>query len=375
MRVCKFFLHSSLLLLLVCSVWCFQYTSSVLSTRQQRRRLNVHSHGRIKRKIEHVKVLYASLDDSDYNIRSESRQLVSFLSFIGAIETAYLTYTKLSGNAINQVLCSNPSSCSTVLSGPYSTIPYLNVPISAIGCVAYTMIFILALQPLLSPTKTNIDANTSTLLPLTAIMATFSIYFVLLLSFVIHESCSFCYLSALLSITMALVSIVGRLELKDATKAFTLTSTAAAISGISAAFLYYTTSTLYPEEIRTYQEIAAMEKEEKALKFPPRIKTESSQQSVALANKIVSSQINGKMYGAYWCSHCNNQKQQFGVEAAKIFPYIECDKEGANSQITLCKEKKVPGFPTWELQGKLFPGEKSLDELEKIVDGLIDIGR
>ena len=120
-----------------------------------------------------------------------------------------------------------------------------------------------------------------------------------------------------------------------------------------------------------YQELAAIEKREKMLNFPPRIRTDSTDQSIALAKKIVSSEIDGKLYGAYWCSHCNNQKQLFGMEAANIFPYIECDKNGANSQNALCREKKLKGYPTWELQGKLFPGEKSLDELEKIVDGMI----
>jgi len=26
----------------------------------------------------------------------------------------------------------------------------------------------------------------------------------------------------------------------------------------------------------------------------------------------------------------------------------------------------VPGFPTWEINGELFPGEKSLEDLAKI---------
>ena len=30
------------------------------------------------------------------------------------------------------------------------------------------------------------------------------------------------------------------------------------------------------------------------------------------------------------------------------------------------QEKKVPGFPTWEINGELFPGEKSLEDLAKI---------
>jgi hypothetical protein len=69
-------------------------------------------------------------------------------------------------------------------------------------------------------------------------------------------------------------------------------------------------------------------------------------------------------------SHCNNQKKTFGYEAYQFIPYIECDKEGFNSQYPTCKSKKVPGYPTWEISGKLYPGEKSVEELEKLLDGL-----
>ena len=51
-----------------------------------------------------------------------------------------------------------------------------------------------------------------------------------------------------------------------------------------------------------------------------------------------------------------------------MFPYIECDKEGFNEQYNVCKSKKIPGFPTWEIKGKFYPGEKSLAELENILD-------
>ena len=35
-----------------------------------------------------------------------------------------------------------------------------------------------------------------------------------------------------------------------------------------------------------------------------------------------------QMYGAFWCSHCNNQKQALGREVYDdhMFQYIECDK-------------------------------------------------
>ena len=58
-----------------------------------------------------------------------------------------------------------------------------------------------------------------------------------------------------------------------------------------------------------------------------------------------------------------------GFEAMQKIPYIECSKEGLNSQNGLCKERDVPGYPTWEINGQLFPGEQELDELEDIVKG------
>ena len=59
--------------------------------------------------------------------------------------------------------------------------------------------------------------------------------------------------------------------------------------------------------------------------------------------------------------------QELGFEATdKYLTYVECDKKGANSKRDFCKEKKVPGFPTWEINGELFPGEKSLEDLAKI---------
>ncbi len=53
-----------------------------------------------------------------------------------------------------------------------------------------------------------------------------------------------------------------------------------------------------------------------------------------------------KMYGAYWCPHCTNQKKMFG-SSEKLIPYIECDARGNNAQTALCQENKIEGYPTW----------------------------
>ena len=45
-----------------------------------------------------------------------------------------------------------------------------------------------------------------------------------------------------------------------------------------------------------------------------------------------------------------------GQEATEGYlTYVECDKKGTNSKRDMCKEKKVPGFPTWEINGEFFP--------------------
>ena len=81
--------------------------------------------------------------------------------------------------------------------------------------------------------------------------------------------------------------------------------------------------------------------------------------------------LDARMFGAFWCSHCYEQKQALGLEAMRSIPYVECDREGYNGRRDLCKEKEVPGYPTWEINGELFPGERSLGELREIVDDIL----
>ena len=64
----------------------------------------------------------------------------------------------------------------------------------------------------------------------------------------------------------------------------------------------------------------------------------------ALAQCITDS--GAKMYGAYWCPHCINQKELFGPSFDKI-TYIECDARGDNADPKACEEAGVEGYPTW----------------------------
>lgn len=58
----------------------------------------------------------------------------------------------------------------------------------------------------------------------------------------------------------------------------------------------------------------------------PAVSTQSAPGAVSLAQRLRDS--GARMYGAFWCSHCYDQKQSFGAEAMEAFPYVECYPEG-----------------------------------------------
>ena len=71
-------------------------------------------------------------------------------------------------------------------------------------------------------------------------------------------------------------------------------------------------------------------------------------------------------YGAYWCSHCNNQKNGFG-DSMQYIKYVECAVEGQPQvQTKACTDAGISGYPTWIINGESYPGEQSLSNLAKL---------
>jgi len=67
-----------------------------------------------------------------------------------------------------------------------------------------------------------------------------------------------------------------------------------------------------------------------------------------------------KMYGADWCSHCQNEKRAFG-DSFKYVEYIECP-----DNIEECRAEGINGYPTWELpDGRKLEGEQGLEKLSQ----------
>jgi hypothetical protein len=55
-----------------------------------------------------------------------------------------------------------------------------------------------------------------------------------------------------------------------------------------------------------------------------------------------------KFYGAWWCPHCEEQKEKFGASIDEV-PYIECGVQGdMRAKTQVCKDANITHFPTWQ---------------------------
>ena len=72
-----------------------------------------------------------------------------------------------------------------------------------------------------------------------------------------------------------------------------------------------------------------------------------------------------KLYGAYWCPHCQNQKEMFG-NSIKNINYIECSTPDGEGQTDVCKQAGITSYPTWEFQGgKRVTGGLTFDKISE----------
>lgn len=70
-----------------------------------------------------------------------------------------------------------------------------------------------------------------------------------------------------------------------------------------------------------------------------------------------------KMYGAYWCSYCQSQKEMF-QSSWKYVDYVECAIQGQKGQAEACTAAGIKGYPTWIFpNGKSVAREMTFDEL------------
>lgn len=283
-----------------------------------------------------------------------SRPLIGGIAAVGALGTAYLTVVKLAGGA---AACPT-SGCEQVLSSPYATV--LGLPLTLFGFLAYASMGVMALAPLaINPDtqkqlRSRVENWTWLLLFAGVIaMVVFSGYLMYLLAFEIQALCLYCLASALFTISMFVLTVSGR-DWRDTGQLLFVAIVVGMVTLIATLGVYASTNS--PP--------VTANSGSNSSELTPEITTASGQAETALANHL--KQIDAKMYGAYWCPHCHEQKQLFGKTAASQFNYVECDPGGVNPQPDLCKTAGVQSYPTWEINGQLHPGTKDLPTLAQL---------
>ena len=94
------------------------------------------------------------------------------------------------------------------------------------------------------------------------------------------------------------------------------------------------------------------------------VKPATAQTAASLAYHL--KQAGAKMYSASWCPMCRRQIQVFGDAFSQV-PYIECFPNGREGGlISQCQKAGIQGYPTWVINGRTYPGLRSIEELANI---------
>ncbi len=306
-----------------------------------------------------------------------SRPIIGAIAIAGAILTAYLTITKLTGG--DPVCSANASAgagCGGVLNSVYATV--FGLPLSLFGCLAYISMAAFALVPLTinQERQKNLQKQLENLtwwllLAGSIAMAVFSGYLMYILATELKTLCPYCIGSALFSLSLLVLTITGR-DWEDLgqilftgviVSLLTIVVTLGIYSGVNSPIA---TANGTAEEVVDADGFIAIS-EPQGQPTPPegwKITTASGEAEIALAKHLTAT--GAKKYGAFWCPHCYEQKQLFGQEAFAEIEYIECDPQGKNPQRETCIAAGIQSFPTWEIDGKFYPGTKTPAELAKL---------
>jgi len=254
--------------------------------------------------------------------RTTDRWLL-LLSGAGLVLSAYLVWTRA---AHAPVYCPLGSGCEVVQSSRYAAV--FGIPVALLGLLFYAVLFFVAARPL-EPGR-----RLSLALPVAFAGVGSSAVFTVVQQAVIHATCTLCLVSALLT-TVILVLLLARRPLRISRGIWAASTGAFVFAAVFLLWGYAASAPPAPEA--AYAD--------------------------GLARHLAATGV--KLYGAYWCPHCTDQKEMFGKAAAQL-PYIECDGRSPIGKPAVCAAAKIRGFPTWDIAGTRYEGVLSLEQLARL---------
>ncbi|HBH72360.1 MAG TPA: thioredoxin [Synechococcales bacterium UBA10510] len=276
------------------------------------------------------------------------RVAIAVLATVGAIDTGAITLKRW--GLLGALNCpGGAEGCDKVLNSAWGSL--FGQPLSLFGFLAYGAVLLMAVLPLVlrGEIRTRLASWSWWGLLLTSTgMALFSLILIGLLITKIHAFCFFCALSASLSLALFVLSLLGG-DWQDQGQMLFRVVLVGLLVGLVGLSWAATVDRPAPETVRG---------------VPPAVIASSTPEAIALADHLSGS--GAAMYSAYWCPHCHEQKELFGKQATAKLKVIECAPDGRNSQKALCDSKKIEGFPTWEIDGKLEVGVKPLAKLAQL---------
>ena len=286
-----------------------------------------------------------------------ARVAISILSTVGVIDTGSITLNKWGW--IGKLNCPGGiGGCDKVLNSSWGNLFQTNdfsIPLSLIGLISYLLILLMAIFPLI-PILKNQKNNLSRLtwwgsFYISTANFIFSLILISIMIFKIKAFCFFCLLSCLISFSLLLLNLFGG-NWEDYGKLF-FRGFVMSVAVLLAGMIWSTSVDPSTKEISN--NVQGM---------PPAVIAISSPEKIKLAEHLTKE--GAVMYNAYWCPHCHDQKEMFGKEAAEKLNLVECAQDGFNNKRELCEAKGITGFPTWEINGSLDSGVKSLKELAEL---------
>ena len=280
--------------------------------------------------------------------------IIAILSTIGLVDTGSITLKNW--GLFNSLSCPGiKNGCETVLNSPWGTLfenSQYNIPLSLAGVITYGSILgfsIFLSLNLVSPKEKLNKIIWWAIFLISCASSVFSILLLNIMFFKIKAYCFFCILSAILSISIFIISMIGaKFESREPMfyRGFIVVLTVL-VGGL-----------IWSNSVDPSNAIDISKSTEKV---SPAITTTSSPQKIKFAKFLSDNNI--KMFSAYWCPHCHDQKQLFGKKAVKELSIIECAQDGKDNQYQLCREKQIEGFPSWEINGEIYSGVKDLNDL------------
>lgn len=284
--------------------------------------------------------------------------LIAILSTIGIIDTGSIT---LKNWGIFQSLsCPGTNNgCETVLNSPWGSLiksSSFEIPLSLAGFIIYSSLLVISIFLTLKivPPKHETSRTLWWLIFLISCgSSTFSILLINIMFFKIQAFCFFCILSAILSFSIFVLSIIGgKFESREPML----------YRGMIVSLTILISGLIWSNQVDPAKASNTNINENLA----PLITTKSNSQKIEFARFLSKNNI--VMYSAYWCPHCHDQKQLFGKLAVEQLNIVECAKDGVNNNYALCQKKEIDGFPSWEIKNEIYSGVRDLKELAEIAE-------